>query len=299
MKTANILLKVLMVSSWAVSTGLAGTITWSLPVGGSYTSSSGASLPDGYQFQLGVFTNGFVPLASNAADWKDNWTGLTVGEYNSTLSALSESYQVDDNPAPFTKGVQLYCMGFKVTASGSSEVFLATDSSWEMPDSAPLGLPVDWDINSAETVIVGSAGSSPDTIQTVSVDTDKVPSRSYGMWLLEHFSVTERSNPLVSGPRADADGDGSANAVEYFWGTNPREYLKKDLAIERVNGTIRVSTTFDPTSDVVATFQKSVDLTTGGWSTATSGRNMVAGEMWLSEASANQLFWRLVVTVSP
>lgn len=37
------------------------------------------------------------------------------------------------------------------------------------------------------------------------------------------FSPAELASPLISGPQADADGDGVANLLEYAFGTSPRE----------------------------------------------------------------------------
>lgn len=44
----------------------------------------------------------------------------------------------------------------------------------------------------------------------------------WNSWAATHFSAAELGNAAVSGPLADADSDGVANAVEYFTGTAPR-----------------------------------------------------------------------------
>lgn len=45
----------------------------------------------------------------------------------------------------------------------------------------------------------------------------------YNTWLESHFSLPELVNPAVSGPAADADFDGLANAIEFAAGTLPRD----------------------------------------------------------------------------
>ncbi|WP_193213681.1 CotH kinase family protein [Luteolibacter marinus] len=44
----------------------------------------------------------------------------------------------------------------------------------------------------------------------------------YGYWASLHFSPEELDDPTVSGPEADADHDGLANAIELAFGTDPR-----------------------------------------------------------------------------
>jgi hypothetical protein len=43
-------------------------------------------------------------------------------------------------------------------------------------------------------------------------------------WTRLHFSPAELADPLVSGPQADADGDGVGNALEFVFGRHPRNH---------------------------------------------------------------------------
>jgi hypothetical protein len=43
-------------------------------------------------------------------------------------------------------------------------------------------------------------------------------------WTRLHFSSAEIADPLVSGPQADADGDGVGNALEFVFGRHPRNH---------------------------------------------------------------------------
>jgi hypothetical protein len=42
-------------------------------------------------------------------------------------------------------------------------------------------------------------------------------------WTRLHFTPTQLADPLVSGPQADADGDGTSNALEFLFGRLPQE----------------------------------------------------------------------------
>lgn len=42
-------------------------------------------------------------------------------------------------------------------------------------------------------------------------------------WTRLHFTPTQMADPLVSGPQADADGDGTSNALEFLFGRLPQE----------------------------------------------------------------------------
>lgn len=66
--------KLVMVAwTFGSSALMAGQINWSLFNFDNNELSSGAPLPGGYEFQIGVFEGSFVPTPSNSQDWPIHW----------------------------------------------------------------------------------------------------------------------------------------------------------------------------------------------------------------------------------
>lgn len=59
----------------------------------------------------------------------------------------------------------------------------------------------------------------------------------YAAWAENHFNPSELADPSISGPDADADGDGIPNLIEYAFGGDPR---KASRSILPVTGPIEV-----------------------------------------------------------
>lgn len=62
-------------------------------------------------------------------------------------------------------------------------------------------------------------------------------SAGFAAWAEGHFNASELADPSISGPDADADGDGVANLLEYAFGGDPRSASRSVLP---ANGTIDV-----------------------------------------------------------
>ena len=75
----------------------------------------------------------------------------------------------------------------------------------------------------------GSGGSDAAWVDAV----QWMPEGGYNQWVSDHFTEQEIGNPAIVGPDADPDGDGLANAIEYAFGTEPREGAE-DMMLARV-----------------------------------------------------------------
>jgi hypothetical protein len=61
-----------------------------------------------------------------------------------------------------------------------------------------------------------------DSVQLGPFDTGVGPPAGYTAWAAQHFSPAEMGDESISGPLADADGDGIVNLIEYALGGDPR-----------------------------------------------------------------------------
>ena len=280
----------------------ASGINWSLPVGAGHTQSSGAPLPDGMVFQLGVFEGGFTPDLTNITQWSANWRALCSAPYLADFDALSASYQVVSNASPFPVGAQLHVYGYRATGGGVAEVFLATDPGWLMPGSDPLAFPTDIDLNTASTVIAGNASSTEGWIQSAAVTASEPPPQFYVQWKWQNFSEAEISNALVSGETADPDGDGISNALEYFYGTSPKIHTTQPITLTGASGgNVLLGIGANPHARAIWSVVESDDLE--NWSVA------VSQPVWVFSSRRYEVeyttggdlrFWRVAMTaVSP
>lgn len=128
--------------------GAAVTIVWDGEVGATALQSDGVSgWTSQYVIDLGVFTSGFVPTASNLGDWGANWLSLGTASYNPapggdvTSANFSGSVVLEDNSV-FGAGEQVYMWvreGLAISDYG--EWLLVTDDGassgddWLIPDT--------------------------------------------------------------------------------------------------------------------------------------------------------------------
>jgi hypothetical protein len=117
------------------------------------------------------------------------------------------------------------------------------------------------------TVVV-SSGSSAVTSSVIVIGLKP----AIDAWKSTYWSGTDLSNPLVSGPEADADGDGLENVLEYVLGLNPTTFtpeaagaLGPDPSDEQY---LLYSVPLNPNAtDYTVKFQRSADLAAGLWTT--------------------------------
>ena len=88
--------------------------------------------------QLGMFSAGFTPTASNLGNWQSNWLTDSVGYYDSQAPEWSSSLSLNDNSV-FAVGQQLSLWLFDST-SPSGEWALFTDPAWLITTSSALDI---------------------------------------------------------------------------------------------------------------------------------------------------------------
>jgi len=197
---------------------VAGTIEWNVPVHGTNLDSSGARMGSGFVFQLGVFSSGFHPTASNIADWDARWHVADTAAYNPKSKAFGSSIKLADNTAPFTAGAPGWIMGTKVTPGGTEKIlFRRAKWSWPVVDlpQNPPAFPREWTVSGDHEdlqVILASVNpeGSPHLMRSTVV-------RNYEQWRNQHLA-----GEASAGPGDDPAGDGVPNLMKFAFGMDPR-----------------------------------------------------------------------------
>ncbi len=147
----------------------------------------------------------------------------------------------------------------------------AAGHRFDLIDAATLNAPdVVFDL---PTLPHGLVWVMDDFSTTGTVAITSAPGNLYNTWLGTHFTATELANPTLSGPAADADQDGLANALEFAAGSLPRDSASGGasrlpvLSLTNVAGLDYVTLTFTAhtahLSGIFLTGQSSI--TTGAW----------------------------------
>lgn len=186
------------------------TIFWSSRTGAINYSSTGLAMDSTYQFQLGVFKNGFIPTASNTAQWAGNWESAQPTTYQPARKLFESEFTVPGNTGAFVVGAKAYVWG-RVTAATKDEWILFRKSDWVWPSAAasPPNFYY-WNAEEADQVILGTINPSGSPLmQSVAI-------YSYAQWRDDRLA----GNPL-NAPNQDPDQDGVSNLMEFVFGTSP------------------------------------------------------------------------------
>jgi hypothetical protein len=214
-----------MISKWlclSVSVVLAlachaRDINWFSDAGAVNLDSDGLVMNREFKFELGVFSNGFVPTPANLQHWAANWNACQRTSYNPQTNRFDGLFTVTTNSSPFVAGAAAYVWGFRgVGESGEWILFRAPGWLWPMADEFnPLAL--EWNTAQA-TAIVGSihAGGSPHLMKSVPVTNALPPETDWSQWASD-----ELAGQSMDQPGDDPDRDGIPNMLEYVFGTAP------------------------------------------------------------------------------
>jgi len=191
------------------------TLTWFSTPQATNLDSSGAAMDAGFQFQVGVFRNGFQPTALNTAQWLTHWQAAATANYSVVSKRFDGVFAVVNNLAPFNSGAQGWVFGRRDTATGSEWIlFRRSSPSWSWPSPDPMSpFTVDWSAAQSTTVVLGQINPSgePFLMRSAAVI-------SWEQWRTAHLA----GQPL-DGPSDDPDGDGVPNLLEYAFGSSPTQ----------------------------------------------------------------------------
>jgi hypothetical protein len=190
--------------------------------------SGGQPLDENTSFELGVFANGFVPSATNTAQWAAHWVPAQRANFSSGKNWFTAICQVTNNAAPFTAGAPAYVWGF----NGSEEqgqwiLYRSTNWTWPVADDTAPSTRF-WSAKDANVIVVGSlpvATGGGVSVRSSAVANSLPPATTWNQWKLARLAGHSLGNPTD-----DADGDGVANLTEFIRGTSPTS------AADRPNG---------------------------------------------------------------
>jgi hypothetical protein len=209
----NPLLKHVLALIWlAAFPASAETINWYSPPRTNLTSSD-QNMDAGFQFELGVFSGGFVPTANNISQWTSNWVPAQSAPYNATTKVFDSNFTVTGNTAPFTVGAKAYIWG-RSTGANQDEWILFRKSTWTWPAPNPFSpFPLTWDTAEADQVLLGAinASGTPFLMKSGSVS-------SYTQW-----QTANLTGELLDEPADDPDLDSFENLLEFILGTSPTQ----------------------------------------------------------------------------
>ena len=208
----------------AATSASAADINWNSTIGSNNYTSEGAPhlMGEGFTFELGSFSDGFVPSAANVSEWAGKWVSLDRDVYNPVTKFFASKASLTSNDQPFTPAVRPYIWGFDQGAPG--EWLLVTNPGWFWPfaGGGPQP-PLTWSVGASGTVaIVGEVNGAGFQMKTAEVAVEP-PDVNPAAWRQRYFNATERNDPAISGWVADPDSDGANNLIELAAGTDPRD----------------------------------------------------------------------------
>ncbi len=188
------LLFIAALALWALP-AQARTVSWSSAVFDELYNSQGMALDSSFNFEIGMFINGFIPTASNINDWNANWIVFDLAFYDTNLgdpteagwnvgiqyfagSAIHQTDGTSDSPyatpaAVFPQNAQAYLWVYNSKdITFTSEWALVTDlisagnsgDSWLYPNPADQISPtLTWSLSDADTAIFGAVDSGAST----------------------------------------------------------------------------------------------------------------------------------------
>jgi hypothetical protein len=187
-----------LISALATATVHSQTLNWASLTGSEIVNSHGSPLDGAYVFQVGAFTDGFVPLASNFESWKSEWRVFDTADYSYSPEGLGYFTGTEDvqNVAAYSSmfaGLKAYIW---IRSETDGEHFLASTSSdtWRfpllVPGCCPNGEGPTWsisDLNSDDPVWGGQLGNEGGGSHSVS-----------GSFDIQTYTIPETGSSLLA-----------------------------------------------------------------------------------------------------
>lgn len=179
------------------------------------------TLDGGFTFQLGSFSEDFIPSQENTSEWLDHWTPVQSTPYNAHTRFFTGSFVFTPGDGPLQPGKQGYIFGFNRWASSEgghqAEWILATDPTWRWPAGGAIAPPVQWSMSNAAEVVLGSIGNDQDPFHMMTAAVSApVDSLSGDLWSKRYLG--QEPDPIAN---LDSDHDGLSDSLEFFLNTDP------------------------------------------------------------------------------
>lgn len=229
----------------ALTLANAGQINWRGLANRDHQSSGGLPLTGNVVFELGAFSDGFIPTADNTTSWAEHWSPIDRTFYQASRQLFASTTVVSSNAAPFSIGQDAYIWGYQID-SDASEWILLRKPDWTWPSPNPSALPLSWIVSTTGTEQVLGSINGDAYLKTASVDAQApLPSLSPDSWRTQHFSPTELDDSEIGSWDADPDGDGLPNQLEYVYACDPRQESQAPLplAINALSNTATLTLT--------------------------------------------------------
>lgn len=175
-------------------------------------------------FQLGSFSNGFIPTKQNTESWRDHWTPLETTNYNKDNSIFTKVAVLEDNAAPFSVGNQAYIWGIQESPSDTEWILLSAEN-WVWPEVRENDISpgmISWFVKNADEIILGSVNEGAFHMVTEPVEQSPAFILSYDTWARAFFTEEELADAELTLADADPDNDGKPNLLEYAYGSDPK-----------------------------------------------------------------------------
>jgi hypothetical protein len=182
----------------ATATVHSQTLNWASLTESEIVDSGGNPLSDSYVFELGAFTDGFVPDSSNFDSWGSKWEVFDTAVYSYSPSMLGVFTGTEDvqNVAAYSSmfaGLKAYIW---IHNDSENEHFLASTSSdkWRfpllVPGCCPNGEGPTWsisDLNSDDPIWGGQLGNEGGGTHSVS-----------GSFDIQTYTIPEAGSSLLA-----------------------------------------------------------------------------------------------------
>lgn len=190
---------------WVLILGLssaiqASQIHWFCDLQSWNVNSDGYPLKDEFQFELGVFRDGFVPTRENRSQWSQHWVAAERTSYYAPRRWFNSIFNVRSNQAPFTANTPGYIWGFQGDGE-EGEWILLGHQNWRWPTASDNAVfPRRWRASEATLVLAGDIGDgSRYDLKTETVRQALPPVTTYGQWVERRLAGSPRQHPLEDG----------------------------------------------------------------------------------------------------